>query len=270
MAHESYDRDLEPVSEDMPVLDPDPRHVRAVFHPILNVDVEGVKVHGVEGLVRPVDVPSLPDAERLFAHVRRHHLETAMDRVCIVAILRAATALPAAWRLFVNVHASTLAGSTDIVDFMLDAAREHGVAPERLVVEIVEYGGGPKTASLRPTLERFRLHGIGIAVDDVGAGQSNLHKLLDCQPDYIKLDRHFVTSCHRDHYRHAILEALSALAGRVGARLVAEGVEELEELRVVRQLHIELVQGFLFCKPMSAHELLERFSHPPMNPKDGP
>jgi EAL domain-containing protein (putative c-di-GMP-specific phosphodiesterase class I) len=96
---------------------------------------------------------------------------------------------------------------------------------------------------------RLRARGIGIALDDVGVGHSNYSMMLDCRPDLIKIDRYLVAGCHADPQRQAVLESIARLAPRLGARAVAEGVEEPDDLGTIRALGIDLVQGFLLSRP---------------------
>jgi EAL domain-containing protein (putative c-di-GMP-specific phosphodiesterase class I) len=105
-----------------------------------------------------------------------------------------------------------------------------------------------------------------IALDAVGGGTSTLRMMLDCRPHYFKIDRHFVHGVHADEGKRATLEAVAHIADCVGAEVVAEGVETADELAVVREVGIELVQGWHFCPALEFNELLEREPslHPPV------
>jgi len=80
--------------------------------------------------------------------------------------------------------------------------------------------------------------------------------ILECRPDYLKVDRHFVDGCHRDFHRRAVLASVAQLARPFGARVVAEGVEEVEDLAALRRLGINLVQGYLLARPLPVAETL--------------
>jgi EAL domain-containing protein (putative c-di-GMP-specific phosphodiesterase class I) len=115
-------------------------------------------------------------------------------------------------------------------------------------------------------LDRVRATGIGIALDDVGHGHSNFKMIVDVRPEYLKLDRYFVEGIERDAVRQAIVECVVQLAGRVGARVVLEGVGTESELAVARALGVEIVQGFFFARPMPIadlrrHDLLREYTH---------
>jgi EAL domain-containing protein (putative c-di-GMP-specific phosphodiesterase class I) len=102
----------------------------------------------------------------------------------------------------------------------------------------------------------MRESGIAIALDDVGLGQSNYKMILDVRPDIYKLDRYLVNGAWSDPYRQVILDSLARMVRRLEARAVAEGVEDRNELVAVEAAGIDLVQGFLFARPISRAEIL--------------
>jgi EAL domain-containing protein (putative c-di-GMP-specific phosphodiesterase class I) len=106
------------------------------------------------------------------------------------------------------------------------------------------------------TLDDLRSFDVQIAVDDVGYGQSNYQMILDCRPDYLKIDRYLVSGSHADSYRRAILESIALVAQKFGAGIVAEGVECIPDLDTVLSLGINLIQGFIFCRPLPRSELI--------------
>ena len=160
-----------------------------------------------------------------------------------------------ALRLTVNAHASTLGRDHDFPDFVCATADAHGIPRESITVEIVEHAPPWDSYGFATALERLRLAGMRVALDDVGLGQSNFKMLLDASPEFLKLDRYFVDGCANDPKRRAVISSIEELARRFGARVIAEGVENEEDLMAVRTIGVSLVQGFLFSKPLSALEL---------------
>jgi EAL domain-containing protein (putative c-di-GMP-specific phosphodiesterase class I) len=125
----------------------------------------------------------------------------------------------------------------------------------RVTVEIVEQDRGGEVSLLLANLIAMRRAGASIALDNVGLGYSNYQMMLDCAPDFLKVDRYLVTGCDRDLRRRAILDSVFLLGARLGARVVAEGVESLGELEFLTSLGLELFQGFLLCRPIPAVDL---------------
>jgi EAL domain-containing protein (putative c-di-GMP-specific phosphodiesterase class I) len=81
--------------------------------------------------------------------------------------------------------------------------------------------------------------------------------ILECRPDYFKVDRYFVDGCHKDFHRRAVVASVAQLARPFGARVVAEGVEDPADLVALKRLGITLIQGFLFGMPLPAAEVLQ-------------
>lgn len=235
----------------------EPGGLRAVFQPIFDVSAHEKRLHSLECLIRGPVGSNLEKAPVLFEYVRRKREESLIDRACISTALRAAACLPWEPRLSVNVHASTLGRDQDFPLFLSDAAALHALSLDRLTVEIVEhtpYWDGP--AFLR-SLDAMRAMGVRLALDDIGLGQSNYRMILDCRPEYFKIDRYFVHGCHDDPYRRAVLESIVHLADKFGARIVAEGVEQEKDFRTVKTVGIDLVQGFLLSSALTPEALME-------------
>ena len=93
--------------------------------------------------------------------------------------------------------------------------------------------------------------------------------ILECMPDYLKVDRYLVAGCHRDFHRKAMLASIAQLARPFGARVVAEGVEEPADLKVLKRLGITLIQGYLFGRPVPAAEIDGRAGATPARARAG-
>ena len=102
--------------------------------------------------------------------------------------------------------------------------------------------------------------GVRLAIDDTGAGFASLAHILKLAPDLIKLDRELTSGIDRDPVRCAPGAALVSFASRIGAEIIAEGIETASELEVLRGLGIRYGQGFLLCRPTSANSVPSRLS----------
>lgn len=156
-------------------------------------------------------------------------------------------------RVWVNLAPRCLAWD-GLVDAVASALAETGVAPGRLVLELTESTiAGVEAAEQR--LAALRLLGVGIAVDDFGAGHSSLGRLKALPLDVLKIDRAFVSGIVDDQRDRAIVRTVVALGSNLGLTATAEGIETDEQLRVLRRLGCALVQGYLFARPMPAPQL---------------
>ena len=228
----------------------------ALFQPIMQIrDERGPRLHGLEALIRGPRGSNVESPLVMFEYARRKHEEGVVDRACVAAILEAARALPPGVRLSINVHASTLGRDRQFVGFLSHRARACGIELPRLVVEIVEHAPPWDAPAFGEAVAKLHDVGVQVALDDVGLGYSNYRMMLDCRPDYFKIDRYFVSGAHGDGYRQAVLESIVFLARRFGGMAVAEGIEHEPDLATARALGIELAQGYLFSPPRPVEEL---------------
>jgi EAL domain-containing protein (putative c-di-GMP-specific phosphodiesterase class I) len=244
----------------------EPGSLSVCFQPV--VELRGTKAvpHYFEALIRGPKGTSAESPAILFEYARKKSRESSVDRACVAAILDAASrVLPDEATVGLNVHASTLAMDAGFVGFLESSLREHAVPGSRLVVEIVEHAPPWDAHGFSGALESLRAMGARIALDDVGLGHSNYHMILECRPDYFKVDRHFVDGCHRDFHRRAVLASVAHLARPFGARVVAEGVETGEDLQALRRLGLHLVQGYLLGRPTTV-PTLEPIGLPALRP----
>ncbi len=225
--------------------------LRTVFQPIVHL-ATGSDLFAFESLTRGPCGTALSAAPALFEYVRRKREEVAVDRLCIASALVAAAALPQSARLAVNVHATSLARNAALVDFLASEVSRREIRPQRLIVEVIEQGVSAAAPAMLATLDGLRKLGIGIALDDVGRGNSNFQMILDCQPDFLKIDQHIIRKADRDPRRLIVLESIVQVARRLGARVVGEGVESTGELEVLRCLGVDYAQGFLVGAPQPA------------------
>jgi EAL domain-containing protein (putative c-di-GMP-specific phosphodiesterase class I) len=240
-----------------PVLDAilAPGALQVTFQPIVEVQGRDRRIHGLECLIRGPRGSNLEPAPVLFEYVRRKREEIALDRVCVEAALDAARGLEAEVRLSLNVHAATLERDPEFVLFLTDAVEERAIDLWRLTVDVVEHAPLWSGPAFREALSALRDIGVAIALDDIGLGQSNYRMMLECKPDYFKVDGYLVRGCRSDFYRMAVLESVASLARRFGARMVAEGVEEEDDVRALESVGVDLFQGDVLYSPLPLEAL---------------
>jgi EAL domain-containing protein (putative c-di-GMP-specific phosphodiesterase class I) len=127
--------------------------------------------------------------------------------------------------------------------------------------EITEQEAISDYNAIRLHVERIRKSGGCVAVDDTGSGYASLKHVMELRPDFIKLDRLFVNSCHLEAAKRALIELLGDTADRLNAWIVAEGVENQSELDELLRLQVPLAQGWFLARPQS--EML------PLEPEKG-
>lgn len=119
----------------------------------------------------------------------------------------------------------------------------------RVVSEVSERSPIANLPAVWETRDRGRARGMRFALDDVGAGYAGLAALALLAPEFVKIDMALIRDCHREPAKRAVIAALVQYAKQAGAAVIAEGVETKEESRVVCDLGVDLLQGFLFDRP---------------------
>ncbi len=157
-------------------------------------------------------------------------------------------------RLAFNISAVSLE-RLDFPDMVERLCREMQVPTDRLVLELTE-GATQQFIKLMDTLTRFRIKGIGLAIDDFGTGYSSLLQLRQLPFTELKIDRCFVVDLPAAHDSRLIVRTIAELAHGLGLVATAEGVETVEQLRSVRELGCDVVQGFLIAPPLEPERLI--------------
>ncbi|HUG46067.1 MAG TPA: EAL domain-containing protein [Sphingomicrobium sp.] len=152
-----------------------------------------------------------------------------------------------------NISALSLQ-SLDFPDLVERICRELDVPTDRLVLELTE-GATQPLIKLMDTLTRFRIKGIGLAIDDLGTGYSSLMQLRQLPFTEVKIDRLFVRDLPDAHDSCVIVKAIIDLAHGLGLTATAEGVETPEQLRFLRSLRCDVAQGYLFSQPLEGNVL---------------
>ena len=157
-------------------------------------------------------------------------------------------------RLAFNISAVSLQ-RLDFPDLVERMCRALDVPADRLVLELTE-GATQPLVKLMDTLTRFRIKGMGLAIDDFGTGYSSLLQLRQLPFTEVKIDRCFVADLPAAHDSRLIVRTITELAHGLGLVATAEGVETVEQLRSVRELGCDVVQGYLIAPPLDPDDLI--------------
>jgi EAL domain-containing protein (putative c-di-GMP-specific phosphodiesterase class I)/DNA-binding NarL/FixJ family response regulator len=154
----------------------------------------------------------------------------------------------------INMSAQLLDRS-DLTDEIVSLQQGYGVSAERVIFEITEGSVVSGRGVALGVLARFRLKGFGLSIDDYGTGFSSLQQLARIPFTELKIDRSFVHRAYERKNRQVILRSALEMASKLGIASVAEGVETMEDWRLLQQFGCTLGQGFLIAKPMCARDL---------------
>jgi EAL domain-containing protein (putative c-di-GMP-specific phosphodiesterase class I) len=155
----------------------------------------------------------------------------------------------------VNLSADNLADRS-FIDRLVAQVSASGVSPASLVWEVTETSVMRQLSQALTNMGRLRLAGYGLAMDDFGIGYSSMQQFARCPFTELKIDRAFVNGAAQWPNRHMVLKSALDLGQSLGVATVAEGVETVEDWKLLRDLGCDMAQGYLLAKPMPAEDLV--------------
>jgi len=229
-------------------------HLRAVYQPLVSIRQNCVV--GYEGLIRgsdPFTGTAVGPAE-LFARAVRDRRVLELDRACRQKVLDSFAAIQKTQPdmiLSLNFDASVLDDGVEGSGHLRQVVEDAGLDPSTVMIEIIE-SNVQGIEALRRFIGAHRDAGFLIALDDVGAGHSNLNRIPLLRPDVLKIDRYLVQNLPADFHKQEVFRSLIQMCHKIGALVVAEGVETREEARAVLEMGVDIIQGYYFALPHAA------------------
>jgi EAL domain-containing protein (putative c-di-GMP-specific phosphodiesterase class I)/CheY-like chemotaxis protein len=162
--------------------------------------------------------------------------------------------------LSVNVSASSLL-DLGLPDALGVLAEKHGVDPERIIVEVTEGGFFTDLSKALDVLARLRMKRFQVSIDDFGTGYAMMQQLRHIPATEIKIDQSFVRNMQVSDSDRIIVEKTVEIGHEMGMKVVAEGVETIDQLAYLRKIGCDIVQGYYFSRPLGPKELLTWLSN---------
>lgn len=168
-------------------------------------------------------------------------------------------------RMGLNLKVSVNMSPTQLYDInffkkLKEMANKHQVELSQLELELTEDVALSNSVLVKKQLTQIRALGISVAIDDFGKGYSNLAYLRDIEIDSIKIDKSFIMQIDQSPVNRAIVEASQIIAKAANCEVIAEGIESIQHLHILREIGILSGQGFLFSKAIPAADFVE-FAH---------
>lgn len=225
----------------------DQQLISTLLQPI--VDCQERSVLGYEVLSRgPSDSP-LHAAPALFQAGEQCDQVISLERACLKQAGHTCNRYGVSRLIFVNMSPELLLPSSFSEDSLQALLTMNDLKPDQIVIELSERYPVDNSEVLKARLIALKKTGFRVAIDDLGTGYSGLKRWSEIQPDFVKIDRHFIRDVDRDLVKKEFVRSVINLCERLGCRLIAEGVETLAELTLLRSMGIHLIQGFLFGRP---------------------
>lgn len=229
------------------------RLLRVVFQPI--VALASGKILGYEALTRGPIGSYLESPQALF--------EQAGHEDCLVTlehfVARLSVSLFAKTRvlgkLFLNLSAAAVVQIARDRDAIRVFMGETQFSADRIVIELTEQASPHSLSALQDALHLMREAGVQLALDDYGTGNTNIGRWIALQPDFIKIDRSIVDGVSRSTFLRKVLHSMCEVAEAGHVHLIAEGIEDIEDLKVCRDIGITYAQGFILGEPSEVPQL---------------
>lgn len=228
---------------------------KVAFQPI--VELATGRLHEYECLFRPT-MPMLPQS---ISAIVQAAIDTdrsvELDGFIVRAILGRAGEIEAArhavgdppLRIAINFTPASLLDPQFEARALAILALEAGLQPPQITLECTEQQAVSDVVPLKRQVKALRRLGFGFAIDDAGAGYASFSLIASLRPSIIKIDRLIALGIARDDAKQALVEAFVSFGRRIGARLLAEGIERRADLATLKELGVELGQGYLIGRP---------------------
>lgn len=217
------------------------------FQPIVSLSQK--KIMGYEALIRgPSDSP-LHSPFNLFDTAERFDLSTKLEYICRELTIKRYASLNIKEKLFINVSPSVLLQPDFKKGETLKLLNQFGVDPRSVVIELTEHQPTDDFQLMLEAVTHYRKMGFEIAIDDLGAGYSGLRLWSELQPEYVKIDMHFIQGIHNDPIKLNFVRSIQNIASSLNCHVIAEGIETEDEFKAVEQLGITHAQGYYFARP---------------------
>ncbi|MBS7560918.1 EAL and GGDEF domain-containing protein [Pseudomonas sp. RC4D1] len=221
--------------------------LHSLFQPIISLSQR--RILGYEALSRGPSNSPLHSPVALFAVARQAGRLSELEFACRHSACKRFSEQQLPGKLFLNVSPESLLEATHQPGRTLQLLQDVGIPPSQVVIELTEQPPIDDFQLLHNALHHYRDMGFSIALDDLGAGYSSLRLWSELRPDYVKIDRHFIDGIHQDALKREFVGSILQIAKASRAQVIAEGIEMLEELVVLSEMGVDLVQGYLLCRP---------------------
>ncbi|MCE5284951.1 MAG: GGDEF domain-containing protein, partial [Pelosinus sp.] len=221
--------------------------VYAVFQPIVSI-ADGVVV-GYEALARGPKNSPLEYPEQLFSAAKEQNKVWELELLCRTRALEKAKAMPAGQKLFINVDPAIINDERFQKGLTKDILAFYQVEATDVIFEITEKTAINDYKNFRQILDNYISQGYEIAIDDTGSGYSGLQMLAEVKPRFIKIDMELVRDIDKNPVKQALMKAFYDFSVITGMRVIAEGVETVNELNTLIQIGIPYGQGYYFQRP---------------------
>ena len=218
-----------------------------LFQPI--VSLKTAKITGFECLSRgpsDSDLITFPD---LFVAAKEHGLELDLEYLCHRKALENFSKLNLPGKIFLNLTPESLIHREFSASKLEEYLQENGLKANNVVIELTEYHPGVRKEVVLEKLDYFHKKEFQIAMDDLGEGVSSLRLWLDLMPEFVKIDKYFVHDIAGNDLKQEFMRSISSMAKKAETSIIAEGIENQQDMLTIQKMGVEFGQGYYFDYP---------------------
>ncbi|WP_245835222.1 GGDEF domain-containing protein [Thalassospira mesophila] len=219
------------------------------FQPIISTHTG--RVFGYEALLRNWSEAGFSSIQDVFDTAWESGVLHSVDMQFRAIVIQKFARLPGVdkLKLFYNFDSRVVRTADYRPGQTLELLTASGLAPDAMCLEISERHDISHAHNFQDILLRYRAQGFKVAIDDYGSGFAQMRALYECEPDIIKIDRFFIDGMDKDRRKELFVTQITGFSHLIGAQVVAEGVETLDELMCCRRIGCDFVQGFFVARP---------------------
>lgn len=221
--------------------------ISTVFQPILNLKT--LEIIGNEALSRGPEGTEFDNPLMLFAFAAECGLSFELDRLCRKKAFDKIRKLKSDKKIFVNTLTMTIHDPEFRGAYLQELLDDLKMKPENVIFEVSEKLAIDNYDMFRAALRDYTDIGIVHASDDIGTGHSDLERIMELKPGFMKVDISFVKDIDKSFIKQEIVRAMVQLSKSINSTIIAEGVETKEEMTTLIDVGVEYGQGFLFAEP---------------------
>jgi PAS domain S-box-containing protein/diguanylate cyclase (GGDEF)-like protein len=220
--------------------------IKAFFQPIYSVSES--KIVKYESLVRLIDLDGRVVPPHFFLHVAKlSHLYSQITKTMIIQACK--TFEKRKEIVTLNFSIEDLLDS-ETIDFFIKTVKQHKMQ-NKVIAEILESEGVDNFETIKYVLKHLHDNGIGIAIDDFGSGYSNFSYLAHLEIDILKIDGSLIRNIQKDENSKIIVQSIAMFSNQLGMKNVAEFVSDKDIYKNVKNIGIDLIQGYYISEPLS-------------------
>lgn len=221
-----------------------------VFQPI--VSLKDGSIHGYEALSRIMESKAIKNTEELFVLANKYNKIWELEKLCRKKILKSyakQTKSQQLGKLFINVSPTVMMDQSFKANFTKKHLEKRGISSTNIVIEITERNCIDNMNYFLQVVDHYSNEGYQIAIDDLGSCYSGLNIISKLSPQYLKIDMELIRDIHKTSSKYAIVKGLVEMAKHLSTNLIAEGIENMEELETLIDLGVDYGQGYFIGKP---------------------